>query len=147
MVESLGVSKYIPEIDDTTLSQLCRFIQPVVRFGRHLYYIEPCSLRYQSFLSDPKLTRRARWLEPVGTFTTYHKFGYPGFFAPSVAEVLAQIPRGWLPGVHAFSVAGPQAAEDLNAQMDAIDKGVHRAVTTVYRRWPITGWFLERPFT
>lgn len=63
---------------------------------------------------------------------TLHTFGYHGFFKPSIAEVIRQIPQDLLPVVSYFLVEGPDDVHDLNLQPDAFNAGFHRAKTTLY---------------
>lgn len=64
--------------------------------------------------------------------TTFHTWGYYGFFKPSFAEVIAQIPGGILPRVRAFYVHGPKDADDLNRHGDILEEGYHVAETTLF---------------
>lgn len=104
----------IPEIADTVLEALAMQMKPAVRFvkgegGRlithdegELYWIKPVDLRRTAFTWDPKPTRRATGLVKLRDITTCHTYGYHGFFKPSIAEVIAQIPLEILPDVVAF---------------------------------------------
>lgn len=104
----------IPEIADTVLEALAGQMKPVVRFvkgegGRlithdegELYWIKPVDLRQTAFTWDPKPTRRATGLVKLRDIITCHTYGYHGFFKPSIAEVIAQIPLEVLPDVVAF---------------------------------------------
>ena len=80
------------------------------------------------------MIEKADSLKALGTIATLHAWGYYGVFKPSIAEVLAQIPAGYLDEVVAFEVAGPKDAEDLNREKEALDAGFHVARTTLYAK-------------
>lgn len=106
----------IPKISDEKLETLVNKIKPVVRCfklldteileahlkGDLLCYIEDVDPRTDSFLRNPKPERLAKGLKHLADIKTYHKFGVPVIFSPSVAEVLAQIPKKYLDKVVAF---------------------------------------------
>ncbi len=107
----------IPEISDQELHARYERIKPVVRYaemrmggksrleehaeGDH-YHIEDVDLRRTAFTWAPKPTTRAPGLIELDTIATHHTYGYQGFFKPSIAEVLAQIPEEYLGDVVAF---------------------------------------------
>lgn len=97
----------IPEISNERLAQLHARIKPVVRGARttkgavrhdggHLYYIKDVDFRGVAFTWDPTLTEPAEGLRDLARIETTHTCGYYGFFKPSIAEVLAQIPVEFL---------------------------------------------------
>ena len=66
---------------------------PVVQFARKgKRYIKPVDLFGIAYTWDPKPAGKAKDVKPLCDITTYHTYGYYGFFKPSIAEVLAQIP-------------------------------------------------------
>lgn len=120
---------WIPEVPEERIRELAERIKPVIN-GR---YIKPVDLFKVAYTWDPKLAKRAVNLEPVRDITTYHTFGYYGFFKPSIAEVLAQIPADLLEKVVAFEIIGsPTTADDLNRESVALNAGYHVAVTRLY---------------
>jgi hypothetical protein len=94
------------EISDEELAFWMDRIRPVVRFDvagydRPLkatkknpvaipFWIEPCDPRKVAFTWEPKPTKEAR-VRQLGHMITYHRFGAPSLFKPSIAEVIAQI--------------------------------------------------------
>ena len=124
---------FIPEIDETRLRELAQRIKPVyhTKGWSGLTYMQPCDLRGVSFVWSPQPNGRAMNLEEVCTIRTLHTYGYYGFFKPSIAEVLAQIPMALLREVVAFKIKGPN---DLRKEADALNAGFHVAQTTLYRR-------------
>jgi hypothetical protein len=84
---------------------------------------------------SPKPTRRATRLARLTDITTYHTWGYYGFFKPSIAEIIAQIPESLLSDVIAFEIVDyPKDADDLNRQWDIVNEGYHQAITRLYAR-------------
>ncbi len=84
---------HIPEISDERLHELHVRIKPVVRKSGDLFYIEDVDLRDIAFTWNPKTTTKSGGLKELARIQTYHTCGYYGFFKPSIAEVLAQIPQ------------------------------------------------------
>lgn len=123
----------IPEISDEELNNRVQRIKPVITFKREKRYIEPCDPRFVAYTWDAKPAGKAKHITPLETITTYHRFGYYGFFKPSVAEVLAQIPERLLDRVVAFEIIKkPEDAADLNREKMALNKGFHVATTQLY---------------
>ncbi len=125
---------FIPKIEDCRLEELAARIKPLVINGGELFYIEPCDLRNTAFPWSPKFTVQAKDIICHARITTLHTFGYQGFFKPSIAEVLAQIPEIYLDNTIAFEVIGPNTVDDLNKQSDAVNAGFHMATTKLYGR-------------
>jgi hypothetical protein len=109
-------------------------IFPVIPKHGKLFHIKPVDPRKIAFTWDPKLREEATGLVELTTIRTLHGFGYHGFFKPSIAEVLTQIPDDLVPRVVAFSTEGPGAASDLNEDLLALDAGYHVGTTTLYGR-------------
>jgi len=122
----------IPDITDAQLEALYDLTKPLVKDGKDLYYIRKPDLRNVAFPWDPKLTWKATGLHKVRTIRTLHEYGYYGMFKPSVAEVLAQIPKSLIGRVQAFYVEGPKTAAELNMHKDELNAGFHVAETTFY---------------
>ena len=124
----------IPKISDTRLKQLAKKIRPVVRGPNGtLHYIKPVNLKETAFTWDPDLAEEAISPTLIATIRTLHTYGYHGFFKPSIAEVLAQIPLDLLDSVDAFETHGPDTAEDFYQETkNAFDKGFHTAKTVLY---------------
>lgn len=124
----------IPEISDGSIKKMLKSVKPVIIEGDKLFYIKPVDPRRTAFMWDPKKTKEAKGLVATGTITTYHTWAYYGCFKPTIAEVLAQIPKEWVPGTVAFSVLGPETAADLNKHQTELNEGYHVAETTLYRK-------------
>lgn len=127
----------VPEISNKILIDRYFRIRPLVQHtvDGDLYYIEdPKSLRGVAYPWDPKLKERASDLEPITTIRTLHTWAYYGFFKPTVAEVIAAIPKEHLDEVVAWYLQGPEDADALNEEKEAVDAGFHVAYCTLYRR-------------
>lgn len=143
----------IPEISDRRLEQLMRQIKPVARFRRTLFqdgiavgvavppyqhpygtlhFIKKVHPRKASFTWEPKSSRVARTIEdkPYRVITTYHSFGAPSLFKPSIAEVIAQIPEEELGRVAAFETV----YWDMDARRNCTSDGYHVTDTRLYGR-------------
>ncbi len=100
-----------------------------------LHYIRPVDPRSVAYTWEPKHTKEARGLQPIRDITTLHTYGFYGFFKPSIAEVLAQIPEDILDSVVAFEIVKhPETADDLNKDIDALNAGFHVATTRLYTK-------------
>ena len=123
----------IPKISDERLEELVKRIKPVVKHrGKVLCYIKACDPRTIAFSWSPKFLSPAQGLKLITSIQTLHTFAYYGFFKPTIAEVLAQIPVELIDTVTAFEVVGPQTAADLNREQKALHAGFHVATTNLY---------------
>ena len=137
---------WIPEVPDVQIRELSRRIKPVIQFHgpkksglRFIGAVDPWSV---AFTWSPEPRKRAYDLKPLCDITTYHSYAYHGFFKPSIAEVLAQIPAEYLGGVVAFEIVEhPETADDLNREKEALNAGYHVATTRLY-----TNAFAERHY-
>ena len=99
--------KKIPEISNKRLEELCKRIKPVVDNSRRhddpeLWYIRKVDPRHVAFTWSPKPTKKAEGLKKYKEIMTLHSYGAPVYFKPSIAEVLAQIPKNDLDKIVAF---------------------------------------------
>lgn len=134
-----------PTIDDVELLAMAERIKPLVMRDGELWHIQPVDLRRIAYTWDPTVTHKAEGLVPFAEIKTLHKFSYHGFFKPSVAEVLACIRVADLnaktmgDAIHGKAVAfhissGPENADDLNREQEALNAGLHVATTTLYTK-------------
>ena len=124
----------IPEMAYSTITALATSFRPLKRKGDALLEIAtPVNLGGVSFLWDPEIIGEAPPLVEVGRTHTLHSFGYQGFFKPSIAEVMRQLPAGLDPTATHFEVIGPKCADDLNRESAALNAGYHVAETVFYR--------------
>lgn len=132
----MGNKSWIPEITDEELDTLSARIKPVVNFSKKgKCFIKPVGLRTVAYTWEPKPDKKAKDLKPLRDIRTYHTYGYYGFFKPSIAEVIAQIPKELLDQVVAFEIIkAPETAGDLNEEHDALNAGYHVATTRLYTR-------------
>ena len=137
MAQTARVEKiWIPKVPKDRIKELAERIKPVVQFAhKGKRYIKPVDLFGIAYTWDPKAASKAKDLKPLCDITTYHTYGYYGFFKPSIAEVLAQIPAEHLDKVVAFEIVdSPQGVNDLNRENEALNAGYHVATTTLYIR-------------
>lgn len=124
----------IPQLSAEELAARLDRIKPVLEDADGLYYIEPVSPKGVAFTWEPKPTCDALDIEPLCVIRTLHSYGYYGFFKPSIAEVLAQIPADKLADTVAFKVRGPEDAQEMNTEKEALNAGFHVSQTTLYKR-------------
>lgn len=124
----------IPPISDTLLEQLTNSISPVVMHQGALHYIEPVNPRRTAFTWHPSITKEAKNLEVVAQIPTLHVYGAPKLFKPTIAEVLAQIPAGYIDSVAAFQTNCSHESIDnwSDAEHLALNWGYQLATTTLY---------------
>lgn len=133
MTRSSKRKTWIPKVSESIIRERAERIKPVVRFKGVPHYIEPVDLFTTAFTWDPKAAGRADGLIPLADITTYHTYGYYAFFKPSIAEVVAQIPKGMLDKAVAFEIVErPESADDLNDEREALNAGYHVATTRLY---------------
>ncbi len=132
----------IPEISDERLETLIKKVKPVVRCSRLLdtelvrpnpegdllCYIKYDDPRMDNFVQNPKPKSIAEGLKHLADIKTYHKFGVPVIFSPSIAEVLAQIPKKYLDEAVAFETIANGLSHD-----NLVDD-YHVTVTRLYKK-------------
>jgi len=123
----------IPKLSQEELQKRAGRIKPVVGFNGSQYYIHDVDIAQVSFIWDPKKKNKAKGLVALCEILTYHTYGHPMLFKPSIAEVLSQIPDTHLDKVIAFQIVGqPESVEDLNQYGAITNSGYHMAITQLY---------------
>ena len=135
----------IPPISDEELMRRYLRIKPVAEVTGVKYWLRNYTLKelrdtpYIWYVVPDKR-------EPVGEalsnhthydFQCLHTFGYHGFFKPSIAEVLAQIPEEVMESytIEAFEIIDrPTSSGDLNKFKKALEQGFHVSVVRLYVR-------------
>ena len=132
----MAKKRWIPKISDEELNDLFTHIKPVIDFyGKGKRYIEPVDLRGTAFIWDPEPAEKAKGLKMLRDIRTYHSYAYYGLFKPSIAEVIAQIPKELLDQVIAFEIIKkPETADDMNGELEALNAGYHVATTRLYTK-------------
>ena len=123
-------------LSDAGLAQLAKKVQAHVEKDGKFYKVTPLpSLRNTAFTWDPALAPEpTEGLVEIGKTLTFHQYGAPMLFKPSIAEVLESGP---LPvGACAFVLRGPDSASDLNHNNAALQAGYHVAEVTWYGKEP-----------
>ena len=136
----------IPTISDKELKKRYEQIKPVITVKGKLHYFREFTfdeLRSISYIwnldEDVREEVGENKLEVLEDrdFVCLHGYGYPGFFKPSVAEVLSQIKEYDLPFVKAFEIIeSPQTANDFykdSFTSIAFDNGYHVSTVRLYR--------------
>ena len=128
----------IPKISDEKICELSKAIQPLFKTGenKELHWMKPVDPRNVAFTWDSESAGAATKVEPYKTIRTLHTYGYYGFFKPSIAEVLAQLPEEEIGTVVGFSTDGPNDVDELNKEKEALNQGFHVGKTTLYRLKP-----------
>lgn len=134
----MSASDWIPEISDDEIAQMLEHITPLVHSneGEGLRTAEDCDPRTVSYAwrrCEDSVVDESE-LEEIRRIRTYHSWGHYSLFKPSVAEVFAQIPSELRERVQAFLVIGPEGADDLNREKEALNAGYHVAETILYKR-------------
>ena len=125
---------FVPEITEEKLMCLVYKIIPVIRKGNKLYLIELPDLRNTAYTWEPKITKESDTLEEVTRIKTNHYCGYYGFFKPSIAEVLAQIPEDLIGKIDAFEIIGDiDSGTDTEVKIFNEGNG-HLATTILYKK-------------
>ena len=132
----------IPEISKEELLDRYKRIKPIVEIDGKKYFLRDFTeeeLTGRSYIGNLDEDKR----EPVDMnlyvpcteydFECIHKYGYYGFFKPSIAEVLAQIPEMEVKFVDAFEIIEyPKTAEDLSKNKIVFDNGYHISKVQLY---------------
>lgn len=125
---------WIPELPRERIMELSLRIRPVVTYGKNgPFYIKSVDLYQVAYTWEPVPVRRAYGLKVLCDMKTYHRFDYCGFFKPTLAEVLAQIPEAYVEKAIAFEIVSqPKTSDDLNTDREALNAGYHVATTRLY---------------
>lgn len=127
------MKNYIKEKDPDFVNLWAKNIKPLIRNDGKIFHFENKADHFnQSFPWEADPTIEAENIFELKKITTYHTYGYYGFFKPSVAEVIQQIPEELLESVKFFLVDGPETADDLNKNKKELNDGYHVAATTLF---------------
>ena len=132
----------IPEISDEELLERYAKIKPIIEYNGKKHYLREFSeheLRNNAYIYKADINVRdvvdmsLLVSRPDMEFECLHTFGYPGFFKPSIAEVLAQIPESELPFVDAFEIVKfPNACGDFMKNKIIFNNGYHVSIVRLY---------------
>jgi hypothetical protein len=129
----------IPRLTDEQVAErasVCRQLHlPALRRASHLIATLPTNYYGEAFTMDVR-ERKVRWVSPeeklkkVGTYPTFHTYGYVGIFKPSVGEVLSQLPASLFENNSKRYLI---ETEMFSGNPNVVDMGeYHLGVTTVY---------------
>src|SRR5215470_10147015 len=83
----------VPKMPGKRIRELAERIKPIVEFAEEgRCYVKPVHIFGESFTWQREPAGKATGLKPLCDITTYHPYGYIGYFKPSVAQVIVQIP-------------------------------------------------------
>ena len=130
----------IPEISNEELLARYSHIKPIVTANGGKYFLrefaedELRKLAYDGDLKD-NITEQVDmddyFFHESRDFECIHKYGYYGFFKPSIAEVLAQIPERDIQLVDAFEII---LQFDSSHNQIVFDNGYHMSKVRLYTR-------------
>jgi hypothetical protein len=134
----------IPEIDDETLTRLLGQIKPIFKTDDGYRFIEPVDPRKKAFTWDPQYADKVDFdLYELAKIETYHRCGYIAMFKPSLAEVIAQIPKHLLVHVDAFEMMKDADGDFIVGCFGQGDG--HRAMVQLYSKHaPYSNEFVDR---
>ncbi len=125
----------IPEISDERIANLLKRISPIYEEEGKFFKIENVDPRRVAFTWRGVLSsveNEIQGITPMKDIETLHTYAYQGFFKPSIAEVLAQIPEEVIKDVVAFKThmkTGPRYEDSFTA-----DQEYQIGITTLYKR-------------
>ena len=124
---------FVPKINEEKLMCLAYKIMPVIRKDDKLYSIEIPDLRNVAYTWEPKIVKECYNLKEITKIKTHHYCGYYGFFKPSIAEVLAQIPEDLIDMVDAFEIINNVDSEEDEIKIFSEGNG-QLATTVLYKK-------------
>ncbi len=91
-MENIKGAAFVPDISEEALQALVKRFTPLFRDEEGVIWkMKLPHLRNSAYTWDPDLTEKVEF-ETVAEERTDHYTGYVGFFKPSIAEVLSQLP-------------------------------------------------------
>jgi hypothetical protein len=134
---------FIPAMEQTELVKWYQRISPIVASeGKH-YYLRQLSDKELSKVAYNWLNKKSDFgeevdyekLKPLLDVKMLHTYGWYGYFKPSVAEVIRQIPKDLLSQTVAFEIIRtPSTAEDLSKYREETSAGFHVSIVRLYTR-------------
>jgi len=132
----------IPEISREELLARYERIKPIVEIGEDKYFLRDFTeeeltgksyIWYKEKDKSEKVDMELYVAREDLDFECIHKYGYPGLFKPSIAEVLAQIPEDEIPFVDAFEIINePKTSDDFYKNKIVFDSGFHISTVRLY---------------
>jgi len=123
------IEQTIPDITDSRIAVILNRVKPVVEtkpgYYREVVLVDP---RGMAFLWDPKLVGEPLRLKALRRVRTYHTWGSPALFKPSLAEVCAFLQNQDLEGATHFCL---EADDGLHKPDACNSSGYHSGVCTL----------------
>ena len=132
---------YIPSISDKRLKELYNLLKPIVTIDEMKYLLRRFTLDelrnisyiYHATIDTTELVKEEQ-LEPIDEFPCLHRCGYYGFFKPSVAEVLSQVPEKTVSKSNLFEIVEePETRRDVFQYPEVINGGFHLSKVRTYK--------------
>lgn len=131
----------IPKLSNEELIALYERIKPIVEFEDEKYLLRKFTLEQiinTSYIfnieDDIRVLVDQDNLESVEEFPCFHTYGYPGFFKPSIGEVLSQLPEKSKKESKYFEIIEePDTVDDLNMYLDVVNQGYHVSKVRTYK--------------
>ncbi len=133
----------MPEIDTDEVLKYVKGVRPLFHHKGELYHTSVKSDPFkESFVWTYVRKKKAAPFKEGVKLWTLHKWADVGLFKPTLAEIVAQMPKERLEAsikgrdtnLLYFSIQGPQNSEDLGRMKEYVDKGFHVARVTVFDR-------------
>lgn len=130
-------------LDEQVIEKLYEKIRPIVLFHQDPFFMRQLTPHELSAVSYLWLNDINDYAEEVNLadysvladVKMLHRYGFYGFFKPSVAEVISQIPEELLPETIAFQIIySPDTCDDLNLFKKEVDAHYHVSVVRLYKK-------------
>ena len=124
---------FIPEMEQAEILKWYQNISPITKS----HYLRRLSDEELSKVSYTWLTKESDYgdavdysnIEVLAELQMLHTYGWYGFFKPSVAEVIRQIPKVLLPQTFAFDII---SQKDLNDSIEEVNAVFHVSTVRLY---------------
>jgi hypothetical protein len=131
----------IPEITDERLTSLYSQIKPLVEIDGNKHTLREFTLRelrhtsyYWNYDTNCRDVIGKDKLDAIQDFHCLHEFDlYRGFFRPSIAEVLSQLPENVTEKADFFEIVEALIGDDMDRENDISNAGFHLSRVRVYR--------------
>ena len=131
----------IPKLSKDELIQLYKKIKPMVTLYDIKYLLKEFTIDEvinNSYLWDVEKNKRdivsPYNLKEIDEFACLHRYAYYGFFKPSIAEVLSQLPEQSKMEADVFEIVEePITRDDIFKYPEVIDKGMQLSKVKTYK--------------
>lgn len=127
---------WIPKISDEKLKALSDRIKVVSRFkdSQALYFVKVMNPKKVEYTWMPDPDYEAVGLTLLTEITIYYPYSIEGFYKPSMATVLAQIPPEFEDEVIAYEIVeDDEYLSAFNAHLDVVYAGYNLVIARLYK--------------